>query len=98
MTALQSGLWFPLQAAAEAELKEKGSLAEASVKAAERRLSQVEQQNKLVHEELERMAAQLPTKGKVLAFGNTNLKYGKKQLQQIHKAVQPCSICGSPVT
>ena len=52
-----------MQAIAEVELKEKTSLAEASVQAAERRLSQVEQQNKLVHEELERMASQLPSTG-----------------------------------
>ena len=55
---------FQMQATAEEERKAKISHSEAAVAAAERRLSQIEQQNKILHEQLEKMSQQLPAAGK----------------------------------
>ena len=55
-----------VQAIAEENLKAKAGQADASVKAAERKLSQSEQQNKILHEQLERMTSQMPAGGLLL--------------------------------
>ena len=52
-----------LQSAAEQDFLSKKAEQEAAVAAAERRKEQMEQQNKLLHEQLEKLASQLPTGG-----------------------------------
>ena len=56
-------VWQSLQADSEEEMKARISQAEAAAKTSDRRRDGLEQQNQLLHQQLEKMASQLPTGG-----------------------------------